>query len=254
MDGPITFWLTLFADVTSVFADGASAVLETSESSEGLTEVSSESRAPALPSGSTARSQWMMVAGFLMLGWVLARRTIRNRKKSRIDNRTAERELERARNPVSHSVPLSDAPPELQRWQVAMYDVQRELTAELDSRISVVESLLRQIDERSGANAMTDARMQRQVPDGAVSPPQRLSTPLSGDRLLDYLRDAEKQGKTPEQMADDVNLPVGEILWSLATLTPDAKVHVPGTTTQESRATTQELDATDSQSETPVAS
>ncbi len=37
---------------------------------------------------------------------------------------------------------------ETQRWQVAMFDLQRELKAELDTRISIVQALIRQLDER----------------------------------------------------------------------------------------------------------
>lgn len=46
------------------------------------------------------------------------------------------------------ALPLSDAPIETQRWQIALFDLQRELKGELDSRIAVIQMLMRQVDEK----------------------------------------------------------------------------------------------------------
>ncbi|MEM9586130.1 MAG: hypothetical protein AAGA03_02520 [Planctomycetota bacterium] len=94
------------------------------------------------------QSQLLMLAGFIMLGWVLARRTIKRRPRMIRSQRETEKTLHALKNPVQHSVPLSDAPVETQRWQVAMMDLQRELTGELDTRIAIVQSLLQQVDQR----------------------------------------------------------------------------------------------------------
>ncbi|MEM6691515.1 MAG: hypothetical protein AAF664_18955 [Planctomycetota bacterium] len=93
-------------------------------------------------------AQWMMFAGFLLLGWVLARRQVKFRKRVNREARIANRELEKIRNHKEPAVPLSDAPVETQRWQAAMFDLQRELKAELDTRIVVVQTLVKQLDER----------------------------------------------------------------------------------------------------------
>ncbi|MEM9365034.1 MAG: hypothetical protein AAGD07_03490 [Planctomycetota bacterium] len=90
---------------------------------------------------------WLL-AGFVMLGWVMARLAIKrgkNRAHADRDVREMQRRFDR---PNNSAVPLSDAPVETQRWQVAMFDLQRELKGELDSRIAVVQSLLRQVDQR----------------------------------------------------------------------------------------------------------
>ena len=94
------------------------------------------------------QAQMMMLAGFVMLGWILARRTINRRKTLFRENRQAEHATKRLQSTKEHAVPLSDAPVEAQRWQVAMFDLQRELQAELDTRIAVVQTLLRQADQR----------------------------------------------------------------------------------------------------------
>jgi hypothetical protein len=94
------------------------------------------------------RSGLWMLGGFLMLGWVLARTTVQRRKR-RVHQSQEDREMKmRMQSTKSSALPLSDAPPETQRWQVAMFDLQRELKGELDSRIAVTQSLIRQLDQR----------------------------------------------------------------------------------------------------------
>lgn len=102
----------------------------------------------ALPSVTIARGDLWMLAGFVLIGWVLARMTIRRRRRLQQqdrENREAEQRLHHQRQSAA---PLSDAPEETQRWQVAMFELQRELKGELDSRIAIVQGLLRQVDER----------------------------------------------------------------------------------------------------------
>jgi len=94
------------------------------------------------------RNGLWMLAGFLLLGWVMARMTVQRRKRN-VRQKGEDRELQRkiARDRPT-ALPLSDAPVELQRWQVAMFDLQRELKGELDSRIAITQSLMRQLDQR----------------------------------------------------------------------------------------------------------
>ena len=98
--------------------------------------------------GTMQGAQLWMVAGFLILGWVLARRQMKMGKRVNRESRAANRELKKIQTRKDPVLPLSDAPPETQRWQVAMFDLQRELTAELDTRISIVQTLLNQVDGR----------------------------------------------------------------------------------------------------------
>jgi hypothetical protein len=102
----------------------------------------------ALPVADMPKAQLLMVAGFVMLAWVLARRQIRMQRRANQEARAADKALQSIRQGRIPAVPLSDAPKETQRWQVAMFDLQRELKAELDTRIAIVQTLLRQVDER----------------------------------------------------------------------------------------------------------
>ena len=151
------------------------------------------------------QAQLLMVAGFVMLGWVLARRQVKMRKRVNRDTRVAKRELKQIRESKMPSVPLADAPPETQRWQVAMFDLQRELKAELDTRITIVQTLLRQVDERiqllsqlSGTNAApgTDTL----VPSAPVLGAQQ--------RTVEQLR---RDGHSAEEIASRTKLPLGDI-------------------------------------------
>jgi hypothetical protein len=93
-------------------------------------------------------AQFLMVGGFVMLAWVLARRKIRAGKKVHQDTKRANRKIKLMREHKEPSVPLNGAPVETQRWQAAMFDLQRELKAELDTRIIVVQTLLNQVDQK----------------------------------------------------------------------------------------------------------
>jgi len=105
--------------------------------------------ADALAGSTMQAAQFLMVGGFGMLAWVLARRKIRAGKRVNEDTRRANRAIKSMRQHTEPSVPLSGAPVETQRWQAAMFDLQRELKAELDTRIIVVQTLLNQVDEKS---------------------------------------------------------------------------------------------------------
>jgi len=97
----------------------------------------------------TQQAQMMLLAGLVLLGWVLIRRQLRARYRQHtqsLSDRDFAKKLARADSP--RGVPLASAPPETQRWQAEMLDLQRELKAELDMKIAVVQALIRQADEK----------------------------------------------------------------------------------------------------------
>ena len=94
------------------------------------------------------QAQLLLVAGFVMLGWVLARRQIKSRRQINQNSRVANKAVKAIRNYKDPAVPLAGAPVETQRWQAAMFDLQRELKADLDTRIVIVQTLLQQVDQR----------------------------------------------------------------------------------------------------------
>ena len=148
--------------------------------------------------------QLLLVAGFIMLGWVLARRQLRMRARVNRDARTANRELRKIRTHTEPAVPLCDAPAETQRWQAALFDLQRELKADLDTRIAIVQSLLRQADERI-------ARME------SLQAAAKLGAEITGENHQ-LVTSLARNGHTSAEIASKTGLPVGDIELAIATM------------------------------------
>ncbi len=69
--------------------------------------------------------------------------------------------------------PLRDAPPEVHRWQVEMHDVARELSAQLDSKMRVLQSFTRSAaQEADRLEALLERSEQHQ---GAVGADARVA-------------------------------------------------------------------------------
>lgn len=101
-----------------------------------------------LPEPSSFQSQMMLLSGFVLLGWIMVRRTIRARRRGRRDAADWKQLEKQTAARAASAVPLADAPVEVLRWQSAMFDLQRELKAELDTKISVVQAMIRLADQR----------------------------------------------------------------------------------------------------------
>jgi hypothetical protein len=156
------------------------------------------------------QAQLLMLAGFVMLGWVLARRQLKMRKRVNQDSRVANRALKQMRAHKNPAVPLSDAPPETQRWQVAMFDLQRELKAELDTRIVVVQTLLNQVDQRIARLSALDS-----------SSPSPLSTRTSiSSEHQQMVRALLERGHTAKEIAVETGLPLGDVELAISTAWP----------------------------------
>jgi len=160
----------------------------------------------------TQSAQLLMLAGFVLLGWVLARRTIRMRKRVNQDTRAAKSALKTIREHKEPAVPLCNAPPEIQRWQVAMYDTQRELTAELDTRIAIVQSLLRQMDDRIDTLGITPT----------MEPTRSMaSTSAAQSKQADLRKQTialADQGLSAKQISNILAVPLSHIEQILATV------------------------------------
>jgi hypothetical protein len=87
---------------------------------------------------------WAFAAGIALLTWLLLRRMyLRRRAKP---SRGGAAEIGRVAALRSRQ-PLIDAPPETIRWQVEMHDTARDLKAELDSKISIAQTLIAMAQE-----------------------------------------------------------------------------------------------------------
>ena len=159
----------------------------------------------------TQKAQLFMVVGFLLLGWVLARRQMKLRKRVNGDARVANRELEKLRKRKDPVLPLADAPPETLRWQGAMFDLQRELKAELDTRIVIVQTLMRQLDQRMEKLASMQAGGSGAVGSGA----QETMLPPSAD-FSQRIRMLSNLGHTSTEIASQTGVSVGDVELTLS--------------------------------------
>ncbi|QDT07638.1 hypothetical protein K227x_60660 [Rubripirellula lacrimiformis] len=157
----------------------------------------------------TQRAQYLAVAGFVMLGWVLARRTLKARKRVNTDTRVAKKELDRIRSSKTPVLPLADAPPEVQRWQVGMFDLQRELKAELDTRIVIVQTLLRQVDE-------SVRRLEKLQ--GVADDQQTAVTEFDAGVRRSEVESMVQAGHTAEEIAAATGMPIGDVEITIATI------------------------------------
>ena len=88
-----------------------------------------------------------------MLTVILLRRWSRYFKRQKKAARKESRAT--ARRESQPNQPLLDAPPEILRWQVEMHETARELKAELDTKIAVLQRLT--IDARRESQRLEQA-------------------------------------------------------------------------------------------------
>ncbi|XZE53926.1 hypothetical protein SH139x_005699 [Planctomycetaceae bacterium SH139] len=102
--------------------------------------------------GAPWEAQAMMLAGIGLMIWVLFRRHLKLRARSRAHDRQHQRQQVEQRRlwetQTKSGAPLADAPIAVARWQAGMFDLQRDLKAELETKIAVLQSVVRQADQR----------------------------------------------------------------------------------------------------------
>ncbi len=97
------------------------------------------------------KSSLLFGLGVVIMIAILMRRWSRYFKRQR----SAKRKSGRAAGQASKSQqPLMDAPPEILRWQVEMHETARDLKAELDTKIAVLQRLT--IDARRHAQRLDE--------------------------------------------------------------------------------------------------
>ncbi|WP_202617415.1 hypothetical protein [Roseimaritima sediminicola] len=153
--------------------------------------------------------QLMMLMGIVLLGWIMVRRQMKARRRSNQQDRQHRAAMRQMGRRQQSGAPLADAPPETARWQAAMFDLQRDLKAELDTKICVVQSLLKQVDQRI-------ARLESLQADApAALPPSPL-----GEEQADQAARLDAQGYPAERIAAVLDVPVGDVELVLATRRP----------------------------------
>ena len=85
------------------------------------------------------RASLLFLLGVVMLTIIMLRRWNRYFKRQKTNARKESRAS--ARRESSPEQRLLDAPPEVLRWQVEMHETARELKAELDTKIAILQRL-----------------------------------------------------------------------------------------------------------------
>lgn len=93
------------------------------------------------------KSQLLLVVGICVIVWVMLRARLRRGRMSTQVNYDLEHTKSAARACESN-LTLANCPPETARLQVALYDLQRELLGELDTRAAAVRVLIEQADRK----------------------------------------------------------------------------------------------------------
>lgn len=149
-------------------------------------------------------SQMMLLAGMILLVWVLVRRNLKMRKA----NRKVSKDLNNLdRESKVSGAPLADTPTEVLRWQASMFDLQRELKGELDTKIVVVQSLLRQADQKLAQLQAAGVQL-GQASSGSL--PLEIGQATQVSQL-------SSEGFSASEIAEKMSLPVAEVELSLST-------------------------------------
>jgi len=155
-----------------------------------------------MPLFADTTSPWAAVflAGLILTIWILLWRARRYYGRPRCHATSAGGVSASPRQPPAHH----DEPPEaMTRWEVEMYDTARELSAQLDNKMSALQALIREADR---AAARLEAALDKTGAQ-AATPPTASRPPVSRDEvytLADYGFDAA-------EISHRTGLPIGEV-------------------------------------------
>lgn len=178
-------------------------------------------------------SSILLVAGIALAAFFLMRGASR-RRAAPSSNSTPPSDRGR-------DIALADAPPDLLRWQVELHETARDLKAELDSKLSAMQTLVAMARQERAllTTSIEQARAAGIEPTGgtlaaieglgdpaALEDPGRLALvaaqmpPLpggvpgdlfEGDRTSLAISRLADQGLAPNSIAEQLNLPLGEV-------------------------------------------
>ncbi|MBP89822.1 MAG: hypothetical protein CMJ64_24460 [Planctomycetaceae bacterium] len=134
-----------------------------------------------------SNASWGIFAcGVLLLIFVLMKRSRRYTRRARRDARTEHNRLVEP----DRDKALIDAPREILRWQVGMHETARDLKAELDSKIGVLQATIRIANEET-------ERLE-----AAINRAERLGVSACGDTLAEIERIADASVLTTGDLPD----------------------------------------------------
>ncbi len=180
----------------------------------------------------------MLALGIAMLLVILLRRSGRYYQKLKRKAKQAAkptRRQEQTDNMFNRASPLLDAPSTIVRWQVEMQELARDLKAEIDTKMRLLQVLVQRSDEAAARLEAAAAHAQRL---GCVDRPQgvdvdsieslaeqaastRSATPPPMPTFSAQVYSMADSGNNAAEIADHVGLPVGDVEFVLS-LRPQA--------------------------------
>ncbi len=171
-----------------------------------------------------SNASWgMCAAGMLLVIFFLNRRSRVYGRRSRLAKHAKHQPLVEP----DRDAALIDAPREILRWQVGMHDLARDLKAELDSKISVLQAtmrLAREESERLDAAILRAEQLGLSSRRDTLSEIERIaqeadsttgSLPHLQDQLLDgrsrEIYDLADRGCGPQAIAETTGVPRGDV-------------------------------------------
>ncbi len=154
----------------------------------------------------------MFLAGVVLLIMILLRRFYRYYGRRRPAKKTAEPYLAHAPRPADGTRSLSNASPDVLSWQVELHETGREMKAELDSKMRVLQLLIGQARSEADRLEQILTRLESidALPEARTSSPKASWLPGAADRQVEIFTLAD-QGCTAAEIAEQVGTPVGEV-------------------------------------------
>jgi uncharacterized membrane-anchored protein YhcB (DUF1043 family) len=198
--------------------------------------VSAFQEAPILADGMIPTA--MLGLGIVMMLAILLRRSFRYQQKLKRQSRKAgkpsaktTRRQEQLTNMFDRASPLLDAPSTILRWQVEMQELGRELKAEIDTKMRLLEVLVRRSNEAAERLEAAASHAERlgcveRTPAADDDSIESLAEQAAIDRTAtpsptvpacsDQVYAMADSGNNAADIADYIGLPVGEIEFVLS--------------------------------------
>jgi hypothetical protein len=157
----------------------------------------------------------MFLAGIALLALVLLRRIYRHYGRRRPAAKGRDAYLATSPRPASDRRSLSSAPPELLRWHVEMHETARDLSAQLDSKMRVLQLLIGQARQEADRleRLLDHGEHSDSVDPARPGPTSTLPVPAEQQTEICDLADA---GRSAADIAHQLSLPVGDVEWVLS--------------------------------------
>jgi len=160
----------------------------------------------------------LLAAGIALLAFIMLRKSMRHYRRVR-SQQPAEISIDRSKSPT----PLLDSPNDVIRWQVEMHETARDLKAELDSKISALQTLLLlAAQERQRLEGVLQRSEHHRPQNGSAHSSTNTNETRSKESASGPIMPGSEEqrceiyslsdhGATPCEIAEQLAVPVGEV-------------------------------------------